>query len=271
MKSALPDDRSILTTLEPFALAAGKRIMEICRLGFETLAKEDCSPVTQADRDAEAVILEGLRRHFPDIPVVAEEDVAEGGRAPEVSDMFFLVDPLDGTREFVAGKGDFTVNIALIRNGAPAAGVIYAPASRQFFAGCAGHAEMGNADEEHCLLERRSIRARPRATPPKIVASRSHNTPATERFIAGFPGAECVTVGSSLKFCLLASGQADLYPRLGRTMQWDTAAGDAILRGAGGMTTTLDGRPFVYGPGTAPDDEPYANPHFIAAGPVAAG
>jgi len=271
MKSALPDDRFILMTVEPLALAAGNRIMEICRRGFQTLAKEDCSPVTQADRDAEAIILEGLHRHFPDIPVVAEEDIAEGGEPPEVSDTFFLVDPLDGTREFVGGKGDFTVNIALIRQGAPVAGVIYAPATRQFFAGCAGHAEMGNADEQHRLMDRRPIRASHRASPVRIVASRSHNTPETERFIAGFAGAECVSVGSSLKFCLLASGQADLYPRLGRTMQWDTAAGDAILRAAGGMTTTLDGRPFVYGPGTAPEDAPYANPHFIASGLPAAG
>lgn len=266
MKSAPPDDRSILDVLEPLALAAGRRIMEICRIGFETLSKDDCSPVTQADRDAEAIILEGLHRNFPDIPVIAEEEVAEGVQPATVSDIFFLVDPLDGTREFIGGKGDFTVNIALIRNGAPVAGVIYAPASRQFFAGCAGHAEMGNADEHHLAMDRRPIRARPRATPAKIVASRSHSTHETERFIADFTDAECVTVGSSLKFCLLASGQADLYPRLGRTMQWDTAAGDAILRAAGGMTTTLDGRPFVYGPGTAPGDEPYANPHFIAQG-----
>jgi 3'(2'), 5'-bisphosphate nucleotidase len=260
------DDRTIVTELEALALAAGKRIMEICREGFEADSKADDSPVTRADREAETIILAGLRARFRDTVIVAEEEVSAGVEPQIDAAPFFLVDPLDGTREFVAGKDDFTVNIALVRNGVPVIGVVYAPAQNALYSGAAGRAESISTDAHHRPIERKTITARLPGQPLLIVASRSHRTQETNSYIAGFEASECVSVGSSLKFCLLASGQADLYPRMGRTMQWDTAAGDAVLRAAGGMTTTLDGQPFVYGPGTAPDDERFANPHFIARG-----
>ena len=266
----LPDDRTILALIEPLALAAGKRTLEVWRQGVEVAAKADASPVTQADREAEEIILAGLRAAFPGVPIVAEEEVS-AGLGPDAADgsagdIFFLVDPLDGTREFVRGGDDYTVNIALVRGGAPAVGVVYAPARNMLYTGRPGLAEAVATDADHRPRERRAIAARPAGTPPTIVASRSHNTPETDAFIARHAPAERVSVGSSLKFCLLAAGEADLYPRFGRTMQWDTAAGDAVLRAAGGQTRALDDTPLPYGPGTCPDDAPFANPHFIAQG-----
>lgn len=263
------NDRALLALAETLALAAGATIMSIWQEGFEAQAKADLSPVTRADRDAESIILAGLRAHVPDIPIVAEEEVAAGICPSFESGEFFLVDPLDGTREFIQRNPDFTVNIALIRDGMPVLGVVYAPAGHALYSGCNGRAERTSTDKDHKALERMEIRATLPHSPLLIVASRSHNTPETSAFIARHLPAECVTVGSSLKFCLLASGAADLYPRMSRTMQWDTAAGDAVLRAAGGMTRTLDGDVFRYGPGLAPDDDTFANTYFIAQGLVA--
>lgn len=260
------DDGEILSILEPLALAAGRRAVEIRQEGCATEQKADASPVTRADREAEAIILAGLRGRFAQVPIVAEEE-ASAGIAPEtVADEFFLVDPLDGTREFVRGGDDFTVNIALVRDGVPVIGVVYAPARHALYTGRPGLAEMVVTDDRHQPLQRRPIVARDKATPLTIVASRSHHTPETAAFIAAHDRAECVTVGSSLKFCLVAAGEADLYPRFGRTMQWDTAAGDAVLRAAGGVTRMPDGSTFRYGPGTAAGDDTFANPNFIAEG-----
>lgn len=268
---SLPDDLTILGLLEPLALAAGRRIMEICARGFETETKADCSPVTQADREAEAIILSGLRGNFPGAAIVAEEEASAGLSPETVGDVFFLIDPLDGTREFVRGGNDFTVNIALVRERAPVVGVVYAPACNQLYAGLPGAAEMVTTDADHRPMTRRAIVVRDGCAPLTIVASRSHNTPETDAFIERFEQAERVSIGSSLKFCLLAAGEADLYPRLGRTMQWDTAAGDAVLRAAGGMTRTLDGEPFRYGVGTSAGDAPFANPYFVAEGRLPRG
>jgi len=263
------EDAEILSLCEQLALDAGRRIMEVVREGFSAEIKADCSPVTVADRDAERIILDGLRGRYPHIPVVAEEEAAAGKEPHNVGNAFFLVDPLDGTREFVRGGDDFTVNIGLVRDGNPVAGVIYAPARNLLYSGGAGEAWEIPTDEHHQPKERRAIRVREGHSPLTIVASRSHNTPETDEFIARHEPAHRVTVGSSLKFCLLASGQADLYPRMGRTMQWDTAAGDAILRAAGGITRELDGRPYRYGPGLTPGDEDFANRWFVAEGKIA--
>jgi 3'(2'), 5'-bisphosphate nucleotidase len=256
----------VLPVLESLALAAGRKVMEAFHAGFTVGVKPDASPVTEADRASEELILAGLRAAFPQIPCVAEEEVSAGVLPARLGAVFFLVDPLDGTREFVARSGDFTVNIALVVEGSPAIGTVYAPASRRLFSGWPGSADSILADEDHGIAARRPIEVRKRADPLVIVASRSHRTPETDRFIAGFPAAETVAVGSSLKFCLIAAGEADLYPRFGRTMEWDTAAGDAVLRAAGGVTTTLDGRPLIYGKRNQPDEADFANPHFIARG-----
>lgn len=262
----IPQDRVLLAELERLALAAGRVVMDFYRSGGPVESKSDRSPVTQADRNAEAVILDGLSASAPGVPVVAEEETSAGRVPSELGEAFFLVDPLDGTREFVNRRDDFTVNIALIRHGEPVCGVVYAPARQAMCSGMPGYAEAATVSPDHVVVDRRAIRARPVAAPPVIVASRSHRTPETDSFIARYPGAEIISVGSSLKFCLLAEGKADIYPRFGRTMEWDTAAGDAVLRAAGGRTLTLDGRPLAYGKRNISGEADFANPHFVAEG-----
>lgn len=247
-------------------MQAGRTILHIFEVGCSVEKKADSSPVTIADQKSEAIILAGLREAFPDIPCVAEEEVAAGIAPASLGRAFFLVDPLDGTKEFVGRRTDFTVNIALIRDGEPEIGVVFAPSGRRFFSGRPGSAETLDVDAEFRIAGRRPIAVRSAASPLAVVASRSHNTPETDAYIAKLGRAEIVSVGSSLKFCLLACGEADLYPRFSRTMEWDTAAGDAVLRAAGGMTRTLDGKPLVYGKRNQPHDADFANPNFIAGG-----
>jgi 3'(2'), 5'-bisphosphate nucleotidase len=235
---------------------AGDVVMTVYAAPIEVESKTDHSPVTRADRQAEAVILAGLALLAPDIPVVAEEAVADG-QVPDVGQTFWLVDPLDGTREFVSRNGEFTVNIALIHDGVPILGLVLAPALGSLFVGgpqLGAWMESGGA--------RQAIRVR---NVPEdgltVVASRSHgDVAALEAFLAGRRVAAMSSVGSSMKLCQVARGGADVYPRLGRTMEWDIAAGHAVLLGAGGAVLTLDHRPLVYGkPG-------FENPHFVAWG-----
>jgi len=245
-----------LAAVEATVRAAGQVVMDIYGRDFEVRGKADASPVTEADERAEALIVPALRALSPDIPVVAEEAVAAGG-APVVAERFWLVDPLDGTREFVSRNGEFTVNVALIEQGAPVLGVVLAPALRQLYAGVVGQGAWAEQDGR-----RRAIRCRP--PPPEgltVVSSRSHgDAAALDAFLAGRRVRQLVPSGSSLKLCLLAAGEADLYPRLGRTMEWDIAAGHAVLAAAGGSVDDLAGAPLRYGkPG-------FENPHFVASG-----
>ena len=271
MTAAVSDDALVLGVFERLALEAGREVMRVFHAGGEVSRKADDSPVTEADRAAERIILAGLREAFPDIPCVAEEEASAGILPPALDRAFFLVDPLDGTREFVNRRTDFTVNIALIRDGRPEIGVVFAPCRGRFFSAMPGKAEVLEVTQDYGIAARRPISARVGVAPLAVVASRSHNTPETETYIRSLGAAEIVSVGSSLKFCLLASAEADVYPRFGRTMEWDTAAGDAVLRAAGGMTRTLDGRPLVYGKRNQAGDEDFANPHFVATGRAAAG
>lgn len=267
--TAAASDEAILEVFERLALQAGRSIMDVFHSEITVTDKADASPVTQADRASEKVILEGLRAVFPNVPCVAEEEVAEGIVPPELGRAFFLVDPLDGTKEFVKRSTDFTVNIALIRDGAPEIGVVYAPCTGRFFSGRPGRAETFDViDGRASAPERHRIHVREGREPLTILASRSHRTPETDVFIKRVAAAEIVSVGSSLKFCLLAVGEADLYPRFGRTMEWDTAAGDAVLRAAGGTTHTLDGAPLTYGKRNQKDDADFANPHFVSSGRI---
>ncbi|WP_048646080.1 3'(2'),5'-bisphosphate nucleotidase CysQ [Nitratireductor soli] len=259
------DDAALLALFEELALAAGRAIMDHYAAGFEVETKADSSPVTAADRAAERVILDGFAAAGLGTPCVSEEE-ASGGVIPACGDgNFLLVDPLDGTREFIERRPDFTVNIALIRAGDPALGVVYAPARDLLYAARPGTAFEVTVDKGRAV-SRRQIHARIMRTPPAILASRSHCTDETRAFIAGHPGAETLSIGSSLKFCMIARGDADLYPRYGRTMQWDTAAGDAVLRAAGGMARTLDGAPLTYGPKQGRGLEAFVSPSFIAEG-----
>ena len=260
------DDITTLTVLERLALDAGKAVMTVFHCDFDVQRKEDATPVTEADRAAEKIILEGLREAFPGIPCVAEEESSEGLCPTDPGKIFFLVDPLDGTREFVGRRGDFTVNIALVRNGVPELGAVYAPVSGKCFAGRPGRAEEITVSPDHQEVSRRAIHVREGSPPLTVVASRSHSNPETERYSRELGTVELVSVGSSLKFCMLAAGEADLYPRFSRTMEWDTAAGDAVLRAAGGSTVTLDGKPLTYGKCRQSADADYANPSFIASG-----
>jgi 3'(2'),5'-bisphosphate nucleotidase len=246
LKNAGRDEAARL--LACVALAAGPAVMAEYARGGPERAKRDGSPVTAADEQAEATIRERLAAWAAPIPIVAEEATAAG--APMVvAERFILVDPLDGTREFLAHNGEFTVNVALIERGQPIAGAVYAPAlDRLWFAGaravvCA--APVGADLPPPQAWRALSVRAAPLAL--TALASRSHGDPATEAFLAGLPIADRRSAGSSLKFCVIAEGEGDVYPRFGPTMEWDTAAGDAVLRAAGGATFSVEGGPLVYG------------------------
>ena len=246
----------LLEELVRIAEAAGQRILEVYGREFDVRSKVDSSPVTEADERAEALILERLDRLTPRLPIVSEEAFA-AGIVPEIGASFWLVDPLDGTREFVNRNGEFTVNIALIENGSPVLGVVYAPAVGRLYY---GRSRAGAWLVEQDGPRRIHCRHAPDAG-VTVISSRSHgDAAALERYLSGRAVVASRQAGSSLKFCLLAAGEADLYPRFGRTMEWDTAAGHAVLAAAGGRVTTLDGAPLRYGkPG-------FENPHFVAMG-----
>ena len=302
----LPDKAALAVALCEIALRAGHEILAVYASDFTVRGKADASPVTEADTRAERVILEGLGECAPGVPVVAEESVA-AGNVPDVGGgPFFLVDPLDGTREFIGRNGEFTVNVALIEDGVPTVGVVHLPALDETFwtagdsvawrtrgggsagrtdqrprrpasspgagrAGSAGAATGSNGAEGDAgvavpagagttgAAERIACRT-PGDGGLVVIASRSHRDPETDRYLERFEIAEIVSAGSSLKFCRIAEGAADLYPRLGRTMEWDVAAGHAIVNAAGGSVETIDGGRLVYGkPG-------FDNPRFVARG-----
>ena len=239
---------------------AGAVILDVYRRDFTAAHKADRSPVTEADTAAEAVILAGLAELAPGVPVIAEEQAAKDGLPASASNRFFLVDPLDGTKEFVAKNGEFTVNIALIESGRAVSGVVYLPALDICYAAVSGRAE-----RRHGTGAAEPISARmPPADGAVMAISRSH---ADQELVKveelGLKVSGTIVAGSSLKFCRLAEGVADLYPRFGTTMEWDTAAGQAVLEAAGGRVETLDGQSMGYGkPG-------FQNPHFIAYGRAA--
>ncbi len=246
------------------AVRAGAVIMDIYASGCDVRVKGDGSPVSVADEQAEALILAGLGALMPGMPVLAEEAAARG-EVPRLGDTFILVDPLDGTREFISRNGEFTVNIALVSAGVPVAGAVYAPVLETLWYGGASAmaAQIAPGQDLQQAKEWRALKVRqPPAAGLTALASRSHGDAATEQFLARLPIAERIAAGSSLKFCRVAEGKADVYPRFGPTMEWDTAAGDAVLRAAGGMTLDENGRPFAYGKA----DQHYRNGAFAAWG-----
>ncbi|MFN7114136.1 MAG: 3'(2'),5'-bisphosphate nucleotidase CysQ [Alphaproteobacteria bacterium] len=253
----MTDLLALAEKLIPAARAAGAIELKYYHEGADVIDKADGSPVTRADQEAEALIAAALKDIAPDIPMVGEESVA-AGTIPDISGgRFFLVDPLDGTREFITGGGDFTVNIALLENFIPVMGIIYVPVSDALYYGANGKAFMS-------LQGAPAQEMRVRAVPPQgltVVASKRHGDPeGLENFLKGRSVDTMISRSSSLKFCVIAAGEADLYPRLGPTSEWDTAAGDAILRAAGGKVTQLDGQPLVYGKA----DQKFLNPAFVA-------
>lgn len=244
--------------LEDIAIAAreaGEAILEIVRRGFDVEHKQDASPVTEADRAAELIILAALARAAPGVPVIAEEEVA-AGRIPAHGDTYFLVDPLDGTKEFVRGGEDYTVNIGLIVDGVPHLGAVFAPATERLHAGLVG----GGAWLED-VSNRIPIRTRKPGDELVAVASKSHfNQPTADYLCEAAKDCGYVAIGSSLKFCIVAEGRADIYPRLSPTSEWDTAAGHAVLLAAGGRVDGPDGQPLAYG------KRAFLNRGFVATG-----
>lgn len=253
------EDHDLLAVLRMIAERAGKIVLRHY-VDAETKArtKADASPVTDADEETEAFLIEALEAMTPTIPIVAEERAAAEGLPAEAGSRFWLVDPLDGTKEFLSRNGEFTVNVALIDGGRPIAGVVHAPAMAMTWAGAGpGSATFSETDQPPMGIATREIPAEGAA----VVASRRHGDDAEmDEFLRNYRIAQKVHAGSSIKFCLLANGRADLYPRFGRTMEWDTAAGHAVLLAAGGRVETLEGRALTYGkPG-------FDNPYFIAYG-----
>jgi 3'(2'), 5'-bisphosphate nucleotidase len=235
------DYSCLIDDLAVAAREAGEAILEIVRRGFEVESKQDTSPVTEADRAAELIILAALARAAPGVPVIAEEEVA-AGRIPLHDDTYFLVDPLDGTKEFIRGGDDYTVNIGLIEQGTPRLGVVFAPATGRLHGGCVGDGAW--VDQGGGRLP---IRTRARGELTTAVASKSHLNQATIDYLKAAVG-NCgyLSIGSSLKFCIVAEGEADIYPRAAPTSEWDTAAGHAILLAAGGLVDGPDGEPLRY-------------------------
>ncbi|MEM6306671.1 MAG: 3'(2'),5'-bisphosphate nucleotidase CysQ [Pseudomonadota bacterium] len=255
------DFENLCSVLRDLSLQAGNAIMDIYNQGdVDVDVKADDSPVTAADRAADKIIFDGLRAAFPDVAVVTEEQAATHDTQ---GSEFLIVDPLDGTKEFIHRRGDFTVNIAYVMHGIPVRGIVYAPAKQRLFYTLPD----GTAVEEQGPFSLRAAGAqhpiRVRVSDPQallVVASKSHRDAATDNYISLYNVADMKSAGSSLKFCLVATGEADLYPRLGRTMEWDTAAGQAVLQGAGGIVVQFDDhRPLMYG------KMGFENPYFIAA------
>jgi 3'(2'),5'-bisphosphate nucleotidase len=267
MTRAESDDVRLIEALIPTIIAAGEEILRIRADGNKVETKADKSPVTAADRAAEGMIIAALGELAPLLPVVAEEEVS-AGHVPAVGDAYLLVDALDGTRDFLKGGPDFTVNVGLVRNGVAVAGIVGAPALSQLWIGIVG-AGARRIDRTAGTAEETPIAVR---MPPEgglaIVASRSHRTPETDEFIARFPGSSLVAAGSSLKLTMVAEGRADLYPRLAPTSQWDIAAGDAVLSAAGGRILDLEGNRLSYGPVSGRGPHPFLNPWFVATGGI---
>jgi 3'(2'), 5'-bisphosphate nucleotidase len=259
----LEDKNAIAFDFAQLCSEASVAIMEIYATDFETRGKDDNSPVTDADELAEKIILAGLGRLYPDIAVLAEESFAAGFR-PDIGSAFILVDPVDGTKEFINKNGEFTVNIALIEEGKPTAGCVYAPAIGRIFVG-GTHAWAGSLAPGQTVVREKleTIQTRTRSAHGlKAVMSRSHVDEKTLAFAETEGVTEKVSAGSSLKFCLVADGTADVYPRFGPTREWDTGAGHAVLNAAGGCVLEPNGTPFMYGKETVE----YLNGAFIAWG-----
>lgn len=258
------DYQKLETTMRRLALEAGDKIMEIYNSAdFEVKTKSDSSPVTEADEAADALISAGLRAAFPDVALVTEEQSATHS---ESATTFLIVDPLDGTKEFVNRRGDFTVNIGWVEDGVPVRGVVYAPArDRMFYTRADGSSveELGPFDKDKVGTLTPIQVAKADNDALRIVASKSHRDQATDDYLAKYKAADTKSAGSSLKFCLVATGEADLYPRIGRTMEWDTAAGHAVVTGAGGKVVRFDTlEPLTYGKAD------FANPFFIVTAPT---
>ena len=263
------EGRSLATALLAPVIEAARIQLRYFRDCTAVVTKADKSPVTVADQESETVLIAALARIAPTIPVVAEENMASGAR-PVTGSAFFLVDPLDGTREFIAGRPEFTINIALVRDGRPVFGLIYTPAAGELYVttgpGAAVGTHLDAASSPPGSLNQLQLKPLAARLPPAdgliVATSHSHMNKATEDILSGYVIKSRMPMGSSVKFCRIAEGRADIYPRVGPTSEWDTAAGQAILEAAGGSVSTLDGKPLTYGHAAGG----FKNPAFIAYG-----
>ncbi len=266
MTAEAPPLEDLAQSILPIAQRAGAVILDIYHSNPNTRYKADKSPVTDADHASEDLILDALSKLFPDIPVVAEESLA-AGNIPDVQRYFFLVDPLDGTKEFIKKNGEFTVNIALVEAGIPIFGLVYAPdkadcyitLARNIAARCNLLADFNPSQDQKFDFQNLTGEAQEQR-PTTAIVSRSHQTPETESFLIDLGNPQRLLLGSSLKFGVIARGDADVYPRFGRTNEWDTAAGHALLNATGGCVLAGDGGPFLYGK----KDQSFLNPPFVA-------
>jgi 3'(2'), 5'-bisphosphate nucleotidase len=250
------DDRTLVELAVRLAAAAAAEILAVRDGGFTVDRKADATPVTEADRRAERVIVAGLRAACPDIPVIAEEEVA-AGRITAPGPVYWLVDPLDGTREFAAGRGEYAVNIGLVRDGAPVLGAVASPGTGEIYFGITGIGAWKQVGDEVRPIAARKVPARDLT----VMASRHYaDDPALAALLKNYQIGSLTNIGSALKFCRVAEGLADFYPRLGRTMEWDTAAPQAVVEAAGGAVLTLDGLPLRYGKAK------FENPNFMCWG-----
>lgn len=263
----VPNRAQLIEDLLPVILEAGRAVMDVFNSDFSVYEKSDASQVTDADQRGEDIITKALIALTPDIPVIGEE-AKDAGTAPDISGgAFWLVDPLDGTKEFIKRGDDFTVNIGLIEDGRPTAGLVLAPARKRIWAGSVDSGAFAADTDMNNIGERSEIKTRPTPETLTIVASKSHRSEVLENWLEHYPGAEHISIGSSLKIVLIAEGSADLYPRLGPTCEWDTAAAHAVLRAAGGEAIVSDGGPLTYGK----DLKTYLNPFFLAKADPASG
>lgn len=268
----VPDYAVLVEGLVPAVLRAGAHVLHCRTNGIEAEQKADGSPVSRADREAEAIVIEALSRVAPAVPVIAEEAIS-AGETPEFDDVAFLVDALDGTREFIGGGDDFTVNVALVHNGSSVFGIVLAPATGRLFVTLSPHRAAASRLSPQTLSDGRGLQFHDIRTSPRpkdglrILSSRSHRAPETDAFLARLRIASHTHIGSSLKFGIIAAGEADVYPRFGPTSAWDIAAGHAVLSAAGGLVTHLDGTPLTYLDKSRIDTpEPFLNPSFVAWG-----
>lgn len=258
------DYGALALELSACAAEAGRLILDLSKESLAVRSKDDLSPVTDADVRAEQILLEGLARLIPGVPVLAEESAADGA-VPAITGSFAVVDPLDGTKEYVSGRPEYTVNIGLVSEGRPVLGVLHVPALGRTYWGAPGHGAFRSIHGKGSIPSADSfspIATRPCASPPVAVTSRGHNDAATEAFLDGLGAGERQRLGSAYKFALVAEGSADLYARFVGTMEWDTAAGEALLAAAGGAVLTPEGELLAYGKA----DAKFVNGPFIAWG-----
>lgn len=253
------DLKSLIEPVVELAEAAGRAILEVYSTDFDVQSKDDASPLTQADLASHRRIVAGLQALTPEVPIISEESGLPGFDVRRGWTRYWLIDPLDGTKEFVNRNGEFTVNIALIEAQRPVLGVVHVPVQAKTYVGCRGvGAERRESGRDSVAIQV----ATTSANPVRVVGSRSHRGDSLDAYLAALGPHTMVPMGSSLKFCVVAEGGADLYPRLGPTSEWDTAAAQAVVEQAGGAVLTLDGKPMKYN-----DKEPILNPHFFVIGP----